>query len=340
VNFWTPKPTVVSVGEATPLLQHLAGEFAARVAGLWRAPHAVFLTAPAERRHLVCLAVGLANDAPLPAPADELFELSMTEAIEAFIPHPPEGLRRALKHLGETAWASGDYRRLLELLGRRPAAKVLRHAVRIDTEQVRALSLLPDVLLRSRAGGFALSSHQAHLLVETWTAIRRVQGSSAAEQAALRWAGAKTGARLFEMAAEDLLPEPPEPPFRGTDRMRPLRTKAELRDAAGRYQNCLRDCIAQAVEGASVFYEWDGPPTVVLELQRDPLFGWRLNEARLLRNASVPPPARAQLTAELRGMGVHVGRTSWALQSELARAHEALFRRDTPEETLNFVYGD
>ena len=29
MNFWTPKPTVVSVGEATPLLQHLAGEFAA-----------------------------------------------------------------------------------------------------------------------------------------------------------------------------------------------------------------------------------------------------------------------------------------------------------------------
>ena len=49
-----------SAAAPSPLLTYLAGEFAPAIAALWPAPHAVFLTAPAERRHLVCLALALA----------------------------------------------------------------------------------------------------------------------------------------------------------------------------------------------------------------------------------------------------------------------------------------
>jgi hypothetical protein len=95
-------------GEPTPLLTHLAGEFAPRIAALWPAPHAAFVTAAAERRHLVCLALVFCVDDALSSP-DDLLNKGLTEAIRLVAPHAPAGLRRALGRLGEVAWSADDY---------------------------------------------------------------------------------------------------------------------------------------------------------------------------------------------------------------------------------------
>src|SRR5262245_11447900 len=59
--------------EASPLLAFIAGEFAADVARLWRAPHGDFFALPAARRHAA--AIGLAGLSRTPISENELRRL-------------------------------------------------------------------------------------------------------------------------------------------------------------------------------------------------------------------------------------------------------------------------
>ena len=316
------------LGDPSPLLQHLAGEFAPRVAGLWPDPHAAFLTAPSERRHLICIALAETGESPLPVDARQLLDLSLKRAIAVGVPDAPEGLRRVLSRLGETVWSAKAYAALLRVLAQGAAAKDIRHAGTVMPDQALALADLPGPLLRARIGGFGLTTAQAALLSEVYGLIASLQGETAAARAVERWAGIATAKALFEAAGDDLLPELPAPPFPGSDRLRPALTKADMRRLAVRYRNCLRTVIPDASEGRSAIYEWIGVPSAVVEITRDPVFGWRLEEARLANNRSVPPSVRQAITAELRSMGVHVGRSEWDVRNDLERAHLPRYRRN------------
>jgi hypothetical protein len=340
VNFWTPRPTVVSVGEATPLLQHLAGEFAPRVAGLWRAPHAVFLTAPAERRHLTCLAVLCSGEAGLPAEPNGLFELSLPRAIRAFVPDAPQGLARALGHIGEIAWTAEDYRSLVRLLRFGVSMKLLHHAEAICAEDVRSLAVLPDPLLAAGFGRLKLTPDQAAMARDGFLHTVMLHGLDEAAAAASRWARADNLPTLFRTMQLDLLPEVKEPPFPGTERLRPLCTKAAMADAADRFGNCLRTRIRHASLGCGAYYEWILKPGAIVEIWHDHLFGWRLDEAKGPKNSAVPAPVREAINAELRGMGVHVGLRGWEFEDAVVRAGRASFRRPSEAEAINDIYGD
>src|SRR6476620_8680911 len=98
----------------TPLLSHLAGEFAPVIAKLCPRPHEAFLTAPTARRHLLCLAVML--DKAEPILADHILFGTLRRAIREVIATPPPGLEGALGKLGEAAWPADDYRLLLARL--------------------------------------------------------------------------------------------------------------------------------------------------------------------------------------------------------------------------------
>jgi hypothetical protein len=94
------------------------------------------------------------------------------------------------------------------------------------------------------------------------------------------------------------------------------------------------------VAGQDAFYEWLPEPGAVVCIHLDPLYGWRLDESRRLRNAPVPKAVRQGVVAELRKMGVHVGLTSWDIESALSRAHEADFRAPNLIETVDYCFGD
>jgi hypothetical protein len=324
--------------EPSPLLTFLAGEFAPAIAGLWPAPHAVFLTAPACRRHLLCLALALADDAH-PLDPELILHGPFSRAIRQSLAFPPAGLVRALDRMGETAWSGEDYRRLVERLGDHRAAKVLRHADRISADQVRALGILPPVLLEAGLGRLGLTSGQAQVMVEAVEAIRQTRGDQAPAEAAARWSGAPNPKALLRMAQEDLQPPVPPPPFAGTPRLRPLRSAAEMRDAASRYENCLAGEVDDAVSGNSAYYEWLEPPGAVVELIRDRTFGWVPNQARLARNEAVAEPVRGRILQDLREMGVHVGRSHWQLNHALRRAADPSFSLPPVEAVMAQTFG-
>jgi hypothetical protein len=327
-------------GQPSPLLEFVAGDFAAPIAGVWPAPHGPFLAAPASRRHLVCLALTLAEPGA-GVDADAILDLPLKRAIRLSIPGAPDGLARALERMGERAWSAADYERLLRGLRNRHAAKILRHRNSIAPTDARALGLLPDALLERGLGQLLTGETAAGLVAEAFAAVARRDGESAARTLATRWGASETLKGLIDLVRDDLEPEVVAPPYPGTERLKPLATKAALRDAAARFKNCLRSHLRYACSGQSAYYEWLPAPGAVLEITRDRLRGWTLEQARLTGNDAVPEPTRSEIVADLRAMGVHVGRCLWALDDaldDLARSPTAVVKTET--EAIGEVFGD
>ena len=324
--------------EPSPLLSFLAGDFAGRVAERWPEPHAVFLTAAAPRRHLVCLALAFNGDASIDL--DGLLHAPLQRAIPLALGRGAPGLARALERIGETAWTAEDYKRLIDLLDDHHAAKILRHAGGITPSSVRVLHLLPAPLRKVGLGRLELTLDQATLVAESCAALANHHDPDAWASAPLRWARAATPAALLEHIRDDLEPSLPARAVPGSARLVPLATRASMRDAASRYQNCLRGQIRHAAGGWSEFFEWKGDPAAIIEVYRDPLFGWRFEEARLMENKTVPEPTRGEIIAELRRIGVHVGRSDWELNGLLAQACKPDFRLPTAEAQVGERFGD
>ena len=148
------------------------------------------------------------------------------------------------------------------------------------------------------------------------------------------------GVALFEAVREDLYPDPPPPPFPETERLKPLATKAAMREAAKRYDNCLATRVSNAVSGFSAFYEWRGGDGAVVEIGRDAIFGWRLEEAKGPRNAVLDTATRAELVADLTAIGVYVGRSGWQLERALSPDTGRTWRLPFVEDDLADVFGD
>jgi hypothetical protein len=329
----------VPVGaEPTALLKLVAGEFAPAVARLWPEPHTPFLTAPSARRHLVCLA--LAGGRDVAAVAEAVLRGRLREAVRIVLGRSPPGLERALGRLGETAWTAEAYRTLVDLLADPKAAKLLRHAEAVDAGAVARLERLPKPMRRALGLAGQITDDAATAVAEAAAAIACRSGAAVAAAAAARWAEVETEAGLFETVREDLYPEPPPPPFEGTARLRPLTTKAAMRDAARRYNNCLATRINHAVGGFAAYYEWTGNPGAVVEISRDAIFGWRLEEAKGPNNEALDKHSRASLVAELTAMGVHVGRSGWQLERALCPDVGRGWRLPSVAEDLADVFGD
>jgi len=322
----------------TALLKLVAGEFAPEVAKVWPEPHSDFLAAPACRRHLVCLTLALGGEAA--RLAGVLATGRLRDVIRVAVGGRSPGLERALGRLGETAWTGAAYRKLVELLPDQKAGKFLRHADTIDAAAVMRLTLLPPAMGRAIQLATLITDDAAAAVTEAAGAVACRSGAAVAEAATVRWALAETEAGLFEAVREDLYPELPAPPFEGTDRLKPLATKAAMRAAARRYSNCLADRVNHAVGGFAAYYEWTEGEGAVVEICRDAIFGWRLEEAKGRNNGVLDKDTRADLVADLTAIGVYVGRSGWQLERALCPDVGRGWRLPTVAEDLADVFGD
>jgi hypothetical protein len=337
---WTP-PQVRSVahGAPTPLLTHLAGEHATRIARLWAPPYLDFLAAPAERRQLLCLAVSLQAVIITPALADQLLAWPLRRAVKAAVPQAPAGLARALTQLGEVAWPAEDYAGLLELLAEPKTARILRHASPISVDRVRALAGLSAPLRRAGLGGADLGGAQAQLLNEVYDALARRDGEAAADAAALRWAAGNSPADVFARARSSIRRAPGPDPLPPSPHLRYLGDLEAIAEVGGRYGNCLGS-LEYVGDRDFAIYEWLGEPGAVVELADDRLFGWRLREVKLANNEAVPTDQRAPFIEVLRALGVHVGRCAGGVSRSLAWAESKEFELDSRDQAIADVFND
>lgn len=305
--------------EPSPLLTHVAGEFAARVARLWPSPHAAYFAAPAARRHLIGLTFAVSGELDH-AGAVVALEAPLRAAVRRLVPDAPDGLVRALGRLGETAWTAEDYRGLVALLARSGAAKLVRHADVIRPDVVRRLRLAPSVLANAPEALSGLNEDAIRLVAECYAVIAGRDGIAAAEAVVARWAGAANGKALLAMVSNDVLMDIAPPPHPGTPLLRPIATKAAFHEKARQYRNCLASQTVHAITGYSAYYEWMETPGAVVQISRDAVFGWRLTQALLANNRPVPKALRQRIIDELGLMGVQVGRHTWNLQHALENA--------------------
>jgi len=323
--------------EPSALLKLVAGEFAPAVAKVWPEPHSDFLTAPACRRHMVCLTLALGGEA---ARLRGLLDTArLRDLIRAALGEKSPGLERTLGRMGETAWTADAYRRLMELLAEPRAGKFLRHAEAIEEAPIARLDRLPPAMSRALALASLITDDAATAVSEAAGAIACRSGVAVADAATARWALVETEAALFEAVREDLYPELPPPPFEGTDRLKPLATKAAMREAARRYKNCLAERVNHAVGGFTAYYEWTEAPGAVVEITRDAIFGWRLEEAKGPNNDVLDKESRADLVGELTALGVYVGRSGWQLERALCPDTGRGWRLPTVAEDLADVFG-
>jgi hypothetical protein len=331
------RPAFRANTDPSPLLIHIAGEFAPAIAQLWPQPHAPFLTAEAPRRHLVCLAL---TDSLAEEPAfDLMLSQPLRQVINRVFYLPPAGLERALRHMAEIAWGVGDYHNLLALLRERGTAKVIQHANAVTPELIRSLAAPPGPVREHHRLVSEITPAAGALLEEVYRSLVARDGLAVTEDAARQWARGKDVEELLLRARDSLSPEFPPPPFEGTPRLRPLRTKAEMIEAGARYRNCLRGQLCHAAHGYWAYYEWLDEPRAIVEIGRDVLFGWRLNQVRVRDNRPVPKAHRERIIAELHQIGVHVGYTFWDLHQALGSSDEDDLRLRPVADRIDDYFG-
>ena len=311
------------------------------LAALWPAPHAPFVTATAARRHLICLMLTAEPWGGPPIDVTRLMDLPMRKAIRLALEGvAPEGLRRALEHLGEIAWAPEDYRALVHLLVDPAPAKTLRHAEAITPDLVRALAALPADL--REIGGVALrvTPAQAALLAEAHAVLTKRLTPALLAQRVAAWGHVPTPKALFAFGGRGLPPRTAAAAASGHRAPEAAGDGGRHRDAARRYRNCLANYVDHAVDQQSAIYEWLPAPGAVVELTPDAFFGWRLDQARLENNRSVYEATGDAIIAELRGMGVHVGRSAWQIRRALERAASPKFELETIDAAIADYFTD
>jgi hypothetical protein len=325
---------------ASPLLRLIAPAYADVLAALWPAPHTAFVTAPTARRHLICLMLALELDHREPVDVTQLLAAPLRKAVRLVVDPAPDGLCRALERLGEIAWEPRDYRGLVALLADPAPAKTLRHAEQITSAQVQTLDALPRPLRDAGGVMVRVTPGQAGLLAEAHALLARRLPADLLAQRIAAWGRAANAKALFTLVADDFRHQLPKPPHPGTDRLRPLETTAAIRDAARRYRNCLADHVDYALDHRAAIYEWLPAPGAVIEVTPDSYFGWRLDQARLENNKAVDEATRAAIVAELRGMGIHVGRSAWQIRRALERAGSPTFALEPLDAAIADYFTD
>jgi hypothetical protein len=310
---------LAAVPAPSPLLRHLAGETAEPLALVWPAPHLPYFAAAAPWRHL--MGIVLALDQPLSLELGSIaLEGPLRRAICVLLPNAPPGLKRALRRMGETGWPPETYRRLHRLLERPKSAKVLHHAEKLDPAVIDGLAETPIALLEVGLARFGLCLESAETARDCFAALSEREGAEHAEALAREWGKAPTVEALFKRVEEDILAEPVPSPFPATSKVRWFGTKAEVREAARRYRNCLASYLNAAATGEAVFGEWLGRPGAIIQVSRDTVFGWRLEQAREPDNEPVAETTRNAIVAELRRFGIRVGRSGRDLRYAAQRA--------------------
>jgi hypothetical protein len=286
-------------------LQADAGAFATDVARVFARPHTPYFEADAARRRLIQILATRVT--PSPQVTEAFARWSARRLTEAFMPDAPLGFVEALRKSEGSGWDPADYRRLQTLLAEGgAAAKLLRHAVRIDPTLLRILEIMPPPMCRPRIVSLLEKTELAQLFAQ---GVRRVlqlrqNDASAPHRLAERLERSRTTIALFraliaEIGLEVLAP----PPVPGADWLVPLASEAKIRDAARRFENCLVGRIGWLLCGHGAYYEVVGDEAAIVEIVRDKFGMWLVGEIRGHANKPISPALFGKVLAHLQRHG-------------------------------------
>ncbi|MEL6258074.1 MAG: hypothetical protein AAFQ67_03325 [Pseudomonadota bacterium] len=320
-------------GAPTPLLRFLAGEHADAIALDWPAPHEEFLALPAARRHAAAILLRAVDGPELRA----LVTRGRDAVVAARIlpDRDTAGLMKALGRMGERLWSRADYARFLDLFGEPNANRVLRHLDTVTPDTFAPIEALPDLLREAPIVAAIPGLPGALDLGAAFDLALRIRGVAEAHRIAARWNRAKDRRRLFEMAAEDLVPEvfltpTPAPVLPGP--FERVTTRKQLHATALAFQNCLRDFTNDVAVGRMAVWVWRGAPNAAVAMTWDQA-GWRLAEAEAAANTELQEPPLREIVDAVLAAGGRTGPGVNALVRRLFNRGNGDLSHDPPGQT-------
>lgn len=290
-------------------LRGRAGAYAGRVAKLWPAPHTPYLSLPTQRRHLVHVTLARIEAAP-GRDARAYARDAAAARLKVFWTRWGRGLAVALPRIackmGERAWRPAEYRALLGLTGGCVrACQVLRHAERVNPQDVHVLAGLPPVLRAAGVVRHVANAYEAETVRGAVDLVRRLDPRpDALRILAERLEHTASRAAFYAALVDAVQVGPLAQPFEATPLLVPLTSAAEVRDAGRRFRNCLGGLIGEAQFGSSAFVEWRGEEPAVMQLEHEGAAGWRLCYVLGVDNREVSPATRRAIKAHLAKLGV------------------------------------
>jgi len=278
-----------------------------------------FLTHLAEQprgyAHYLCLIrmalLARGGDGSARAEARMLQAGNKRKLLKELFPSCPTGIVNLLPKLPSKPLLQHEYRSLLHALADKRIRKHLMHIKRIKKF---------DLLLASDALHFPAQFRAAAMRgikdEDDYEAFLRVMHAAnkldlniaereivqAADQLEARdlddWLMGKVAERPF-----------PTPPWAGDDEVRPVRSRAELKDAGEKFDNCLSGSRRQIRYAFSVaagfiyFYVCERMPALV-KVEHEIFWGWRIDEMEGAKNESLTSRQEHELTRRFLKAGI------------------------------------
>ena len=243
---------------------------------------------------------------PLRAIAQALITCRIRDLVNTLY-GPTEGLVGALSRMGDTPFLVPSYRNLVAIFSKpehRDRAKVLKQMPRITPVHLTVImGLQPPFVLKDLVENLSVGG--LHEFRSTVDLIQKlVPGTSPEELAtSLRQASETTS---LETWSERWIAKAINFPvvLGGMDSAEfvQLRSGEELRDAARRYRNCLRDKVVLAATGRAAYLEFLPVPAIVelIALSED---RWLVDGIYGLRNRRVEPSIARAVYQKLHAAG-------------------------------------
>lgn len=216
----------------------------------------------------------------------------------------PDGLPGCLSKLPAQLMRNDDYLLLFDLLREPRAARVLWHVGRITPDLLALLHRL-DPILRVRSFTAYLKTPKAVAGIEYLVAIVLKLDPGLDRVAVLRSLATVTSSQSLETWFTHWLSRSPfpTPPWAGNETLRPLTSAAELFSVALSFRNCLKGRLCNVLGGTAYYYVRTEPPSVVVELIKDPLGLWVLGTIEGVARKKIPHPIIRDLEQQLEGVG-------------------------------------
>lgn len=221
---------------------------------------------------------------------------SRKEVLRSAWPDHPRGLLSALEKMGARLHARNYYDRVLKYLAAPASAKVLRHASFISPFMLKALDVLDPALHKPRLLDFLDRADRLHIFLYMYAVLEQVLSANHLREARIALSRVNTRSGLGDWFSRWLAKGSlPDAPWTGTDRLVPLATVAEIKQAAKQFRNCLAGEVLRVVACGCYFYDWRGREPAVVSVVTDPILGWVINNIKGQKNRTVSAGTRGAI---------------------------------------------
>ncbi len=86
----------------------------------------------------------------------------------------------------------------------------------------------------------------------------------------------------------------PAVPWQGNEWIKPVCSRSEMQNVADRFSNCVMKYVPEVILGSSYIYVCERPPAVI-EVKRDVVFGWTVDEMEGACSQKIPDAQKREI---------------------------------------------